>query len=77
MIYEENRKVKDHILLEKAKKYDEPNEKLLTPKGCSYKAQEGFWVDNSSNTAMMKTDKPQKSTTKKCDIETGEDQKGE
>ncbi len=69
--------MKDHILLEKAQKYDVPDEKSLTPKGCSYKAQEGFWVDNSSNTAMMKTDKPQKPTSKKCDIETGEDQKGE
>ena len=68
--------MKDHILLEKAKKYDIP-EQNLTPNGCSYSAKEGFWVDDSSNKAMMKTEKPQKPTSKKCDIETGEDQKGE
>lgn len=68
--------MKDHILLEKAKKYDIP-EQNLTPNNCSYRAKEGFWVDDSSNMAMMKTDKPQKPTSKKCDIETGEDQKGE
>lgn len=68
--------MKDHILLDKAKKYDIPSS-ILIPNGCSYKAKEGFWVDDSSNIAMMKTDKPQKPTSKKCDIETGEDQKGE
>ena len=68
--------MKDHILLEKAKKYDIP-EQNLTPNGCSYNAKVGFWVDNSSNMAMMKTDKPQKPASKKWDIETGEDQKGE
>lgn len=68
--------MKDHILLEKAKKYNIPSQNL-TPSGCSYKAKEGFWMDNSSSTAMMKTNNPQKPTTKKHDIETGEDQKGE
>lgn len=68
--------MKNHIIIEKAKKYNIPN-RNLTPSGCTYKAQEGFWVDNSSNTAMMKCDKSQKPTSKKCDIETGEDQKGE
>ena len=68
--------MKDHILLEKAKKYSIPDQNL-TPKGCSYRAKEGFWLDDSSNMAMMKTNDPQKPTSKKCDIETGEDQKGE
>ena len=68
--------MKDHIIIEKAKEYNIPAQNL-TPGGCTYKAQEGFWVDNSSNIAMLKSDKYQKPTTKKCDIETGEDQKGE
>ena len=68
--------MKDHIIIEKAKKYNIPDQNL-TPNGCTYKAHDGFWVDNSSNTAMMKSDKHQKPTSKKCDIETGEDQKGE
>ena len=66
----------EHIILEKAKKYNVPNQNL-NPKGCSYNAKEGFWVDCSSNIAMMKSDDPQKPTSKKCDVETGEDQKGE
>ena len=68
--------MKEHIILEKAKKYNVTKHDL-TPNGCSYNVKEGFWVDDSSNMAMMKTDKPQKPTSKKCDIETGEDQKGE
>lgn len=68
--------MKDHILIEKTKKYSIPEQNPI-PKGCTYNEQKGFWVENSSNNAMMKIDDPQKPTTKKCDIETGEDQKGE
>lgn len=68
--------MKNHIIIEKAQKYNIPVQ-YPTPNGCTYKVKEGFWVENSSNIAMMKTDKPQKPTSKKCDIETGEDQKGE
>ncbi len=68
--------MKNHIIIEKAKKYDVSNQDM-TPNGCSYKAHEGFWVNNSSNIAMMRDDRIQKPTSKKCDIETGEDQKGE
>ncbi len=68
--------MKEHIILQKAKKYDISNQNLI-PNGCSYKAKNGYWVENSSNVAMMKSDNPQKPVTKKCDIETGEDQKGE
>lgn len=64
--------MKNHILLEKAKKYDIPKQNL-TPRGCSYKAKDGYWVETSSNIAMMKSDNPQKPVTKKFDIETGED----
>lgn len=66
----------EHIILKKAKKYNVPDQDL-NPKGCSYKAKEGFWVNSSSNTAMMRSDDPKKPTSKKCDVETGEDQKGE
>ena len=68
--------MKDHIIIEKAKKYNISDRNLI-PSGCTYKAQEGFWVDNSSNIAMMKSVKSQKPASEKCDIETGEDQKGE
>ncbi len=68
--------MREHIIIEKAVKYSVPDQSP-TPYGCTYKTQEGYWVENLSNTAMMKSDNPQKPTTKKCDIETGEDQKGE
>lgn len=68
--------MKEHIILEKAKRYNTSNQNIV-PSGCTYKSQEGFWVENISNKAMMKSDKSQKPTSKKCDIETGEDQKGE
>ncbi len=68
--------MKNHILLEKAKKYNIPIQNL-TPYGCSYNNKAGYWVEDSSNIAMMKSDNPQKPTTKKFDIETGEDHKGE
>lgn len=68
--------MENHIIIEKAKKYNIVD-RDLTPIGCTYNAQKGFWVDNSSNIAMMKSDSPRKPTSKKCDIETGEDQKGE
>ena len=68
--------MKEHILIEKSNKYNIPEQNPI-PSGCTYSAKEGFWVENTSNIAMMKTDKPQKPTSKKCDVETGEDQKGE
>lgn len=68
--------MKNHILIEKANKYG-ISEQNLTPNECTYYAKEGFWVENLSNTAMMKSNNPYKPTTKKEDIETGEDQKGE
>lgn len=68
--------MKEHIILEKAKRYEVLNDNN-TPDGCTYKAKEGFWVESISNKIMMKSDNPKKPTSKKCDIETGEDQKGE
>lgn len=68
--------MKNHILVEKAKKYN-ISEQSSTPNGCTYSAKDGFWIEKASNIAMMKTNNPHKPTSKKCDIETGEDQKGE
>ncbi len=68
--------MKEHIILEKAKRYNTSNQSTV-PSGCTYKSKEGFWVENTSNCAMMRSNKLQKPISKKCDIETGEDQKGE
>ena len=68
--------MREHIILEKAKRYSAPDG-VTAPDGCLYKAHEGFWVEKGTNAPMMRSDNPRKPISKKCDIETGEDQKGE
>lgn len=68
--------MKEHILLEKAYIYENVP-KRLTPEGCSYDRKCGLWRVDSTGEVMMLSDFAQRPETKKCDIETGEDQKGE
>ncbi len=68
--------MKQHILLDQAISYEFPNA-IKPPKNCYYDRILGFWIDKSTGTAMMMSNHPEKVVTKKCDIETGEDQKGE
>lgn len=67
--------MKEHILLERAKRYSEPT-RILTPVGYEFQETIGYWTRSGTNEPMMLND-PRPVTTKKCDIETGEDQKGE
>ncbi len=67
--------MKKHILLEKAFKYTEPIH-TPTPEGYSFNTSKGYWVDNDGS-AMMMSNAMNLPQTKKCDRETGEDQKGE
>ncbi len=64
-----------HILLERARRYSEPTG-VLTPIDCVFQETRGYWTKNGTNRPMM-LDDPKPVTSKKCDIETGEDQKGE
>lgn len=68
--------MKGHILLESARRYPEP-EGSLTPSGYAFQEACGYWVKNGSNEIMMPSADSQPSYSKKCDRETGEDQKGE
>lgn len=68
--------MKQHVIIEKAKRYNISNS-LGSLDGCTYDVHNGFWVDNSTNKPMMCGNGSRKPTSKKCDIETGEDQKGE
>jgi len=68
--------MKQHILLEKAKCY-ETNVILPTPDNCIFLSSIGYWVDSITGKPMMNGDNPRKPQSKKHDIETGEDQKGE
>lgn len=68
--------MKQHILLEKAERYDYQN-RNIKPSNATYDSEKGFWVINESNDLYMKSDFALNIDSKKCDIETGEDQKGE
>ncbi len=68
--------MKEHILLDKAYVYEDiPKE--LTPEGCSYDREVGLWRVDDTGEVMMIGSYAQRPETKKCDVETGEDQKGE
>lgn len=69
--------MKEHLLLEKAFIY--PLEKKQPELvGCTFDSKNGYWIINQTGEPYI-TDKSMSSPprTKKCDVETGEDQKGE
>ncbi|MFV0361611.1 MAG: hypothetical protein ACK5LL_00770 [Suipraeoptans sp.] len=68
--------MKKHILLEKAYTYENIPKKL-TPDGCSYDRKRGLWKVDDTGEVMMVSNFARRPETKKQDIETGEDQKGE
>ncbi len=67
--------MKKHILLQNAtrRKYDEAPE---LPKGATYDERQGFWKIGNKPIVLI-DDFRNSRTSKKCDQETGEDQKGE
>jgi hypothetical protein len=68
--------MKQHILLEKAYCYPEPREAPI-PDNCTFIQKSGYWRNDSTGEIMMLSNDPCRPQTKKEDIETGEDQKGE
>lgn len=68
--------MKSHVLLENAYRYPNPKVDPI-PENCTYNKVRGYWIKNGTAEAMMLSDDSNCSQTKKCDIETGEDQKGE
>lgn len=67
--------MKEHILLEEAKRYDVDTN--LNLNGCTFLSKDGYWEDDNTREPMMFGENPRRAQSKKCDIETGEDQKGE
>ena len=65
-----------HPLLQRAKKYPR-HEVNLAPPGCTYDATVGAWRHIESDQLWVDTPHRDGPKTKKQDIETGEDQKGE
>lgn len=65
-----------HVLIEKAYVYEDIKRES-SPQECFYDRSCGFWRVSSTGEIMMISDYSRKPQSKKCDIETGEDQKGE
>lgn len=68
--------MKKHILLEKAFIYEVP-ESRQELKGYEYNVEGGFWINKTTLIPLMFDDIDFKPRTKKEDLETGEDRKGE
>lgn len=65
-----------HLLLEKAFVYPLPKE-ALDIAGYTYNESKGYWVTQGNQAPAILDSKMRKPVSKKCDVETGEDQKGE
>ena len=65
-----------HILLERAYKYDVPIHNDI-PRDFVFNQSKGYWISKSTGQPMMEGKDPKPAGSKKCDRETGEDQKGE
>lgn len=68
--------MRQHLLLEKAYVYPLPKqEPKLT--GCNFDYENGYWVMEDTLTPLVSENRGFGPRSKKCDVETGEDQKGE
>lgn len=65
-----------HILLQKALIYKKRKE-IESPKGFTFDSRIGAWINNLDKTFLINAEGFQALSTKKNDIETGEDQKGQ
>ena len=68
----------NHLLIKKAYKFPS-DRKLEDPENCVYDEIKGMWLWGDEKEVLVKSDNPLKPVcgTKKNDIETGEDSKGE
>lgn len=66
----------EHILLQKSLKYRKRKE-IETPKNYSFNSIVGAWINNSDQSFLIQSSDFNALGSKKEDIETGEDQKGQ
>ena len=66
-----------HLLIEKSFKYKIPRQREALFENYHYDDSIGYWLNNDSGKPLMHEDDQFKPRTKKEDIETGEDRKGE
>jgi hypothetical protein len=69
-------KEQKHILIQKAFIYNKPRQKPEL-KEYIFLNEAGYWVNNRDHEPYVLDSKRPKPQTKKADVETGEDQKGE
>jgi len=69
--------LKHHLLLEKAFVYPLPKEKPHLEECCTYDLTGGYWLIDNSKNPLVFDNSFVKPRSKKEDVETGEDQKGE
>lgn len=69
--------MKNHILVDKTSSYEK--KQLSDPDGYSYDKRKGAWVSRQTKEFLVKSKDPRRPrpSTKKEDVETGEDLKGE
>ena len=65
-----------HILLQKALRYKQ-RKQVEEPNGFTFDNKIGAWISKVNNSLLIQSLNFQKLGTKKEDIETGEDQKGQ
>ena len=66
----------EHLLLTMAKTYP-VFDRDLAPQGCQYDVYQGAWLLEGLGSLFVESPNRPQPRTKKFDIETGEDQKGE
>ena len=64
-----------HLLLANAKSYRVPD-RDLAPENCEYSLSQGAWILQDNGSLLIENPERPRPSSKKFDIETGEDQKG-
>lgn len=75
-IKEQEVDMQGHLLLERAYIYPLPK-KPSQPDDCTFDHEKGYWVFNRTGQPLVTLEDHPRLETKKCDVETGEDRKGE
>lgn len=68
--------MREHLLLQKAFKFEKPKEELA-PRDCEYNIRIGAWRKKNTEELLADTPGMKGLSTKKSDVETGEDLKSE
>lgn len=68
--------VSDHVVIKQIITFPIPASPMI-PGGFTYSFVDGMWVDSETNQPLVQTAHMRDPESKKNDVETGEDQKGE